>query len=183
MDDTKAFKLKCSGKPTFFDCYRRFLDRSHAFRRNKSKFRKGKIDLDPPPPRRNGEDIWSRVRDYPKIVDPHTMARNKPEGYSVTHNWDRRSIFWDLPYWKTFRLWHNIDIMHTERNVFMNIFNMVMDVTGKTKDTIKGRYDMADLCSFPKLEITHNAKGNPVKPKASYVLSKVPHRKAICQWI
>src|SRR3954462_7307633 len=78
---------------------------------------------------------------------------------------------------------HNIDVMHAQRNVFMNIFNTVMDVTGKTKNTVKGRYDMADLCSRPELEITHNAKGNPVKPKASYVLSKVSHRIAICKWI
>src|SRR4051812_44022157 len=78
---------------------------------------------------------------------------------------------------------HNIYVMHTERNVFMNIFNTVMDVTEKTKDMVKGRYDMVDLCSRPELEKTHNAKGNPVKPKASYVLSKVPHHIAICKWI
>src|SRR4051812_22065570 len=73
--------------------------------------------------------------------------------------------------------------MHTERNVFMNIINAIMDVTMKTKDTVKGRYDMADLCSRPELEITYNGKGNLVKPKTSYVLSKVPHRRAVCQWI
>src|SRR3954462_4747871 len=77
---------------------------------------------------------------------------------------------------------HNIDVMHTERNVFMNIFNTDMDATGKTKDTVKGRYDMAELCARPELEITYNETGNPVKPKASYVLSKVPHRRAICKW-
>src|SRR3954466_3748357 len=77
---------------------------------------------------------------------------------------------------------HNIDVMHTERNLFMNVFNTIMDVNGKTKDTVKGRHDMADLCSRPELEITHNAKGNPVKPKASYMLSKV-HRIEICKWI
>src|SRR4051812_29528745 len=79
MEDTKAFTLKRSGKPTFFDCHRCFLDRSHAFRRNKSKFRKEKIELDSPPSRRNGEDIRSRVRDYPKIVDLYTIAHDKPE--------------------------------------------------------------------------------------------------------
>ena len=110
------------------------------------------------------------------------MARDKPEVYGVTHNWDRRSIFWDLPYWKTLLLRHNIDVMHTERNVFMNIFNTVMDVTGKTKDTVKGRHDMAELCDRPELEIIHNEKGKLVKPKATYVLSK-EHRMAICHWI
>src|SRR3954469_22286013 len=80
---------------------------------NLSLPRKGKIELDPPPPKRNGEDIWSRICDYPKIVDLHTIARDKPErpeGYGVTHNWDRRSIFWDIPYWKVPLLRHNIDV-------------------------------------------------------------------------
>src|SRR3954470_4806602 len=183
MEHTKAFTLRRSEKPTFFDCHRRFLVKSHAFRKNTTKFKKGLMDLDPPPPRRSGEDIWRRVRDYPKIIDLHTITRDKPEGYGVTHNWDRRSIFWDLPYWKTLLLRHNIDVMHTERNVFMNIFNTVMDVIGKINDTVKGRYHMTDLCSHPELEITYNEKGNLVNPKAFYVLSKVPHHNAICQWI
>src|SRR4051812_43619897 len=120
MEDTKAFTLKRSGTPTFFVCHRHFLDSSHAFRRNKSKFRKRKIELDSPPPRRNGEEIWRRVHDYLKIVDLHTIAHDKPkrpEGYGVTHNWDRQSIFWDLSYWKMLLLRHDIDVMHTERNV------------------------------------------------------------------
>src|SRR5436190_8552122 len=41
---------------------------------------------------------------------------------------------------------------------------------------------MAELCSRPDLEIIHNEKGNLVKPKATYVLSKV-QRTAICNWI
>src|SRR3954462_9498737 len=93
MEDTKAFTLRRSGKPTFFYCHRCFLGKSHAFRKNTTKFRKGLMDLDPPSPRRNGEDIWRRVRDYPKIVDLHNVTGDKPEGYGVTHNWDRRSIF------------------------------------------------------------------------------------------
>src|SRR3954463_2950055 len=73
MEDTKAFTLRRSGKPAFFYSHRCFLGRSHAFRRSTTKFRKGKIELAPPPPRRNGEDIWSGVRDYPKIVDLDTI--------------------------------------------------------------------------------------------------------------
>ena len=77
---------------------------------------------------------------------------------------------------------HNIDVMHTERNVFMNIFNTVMDIKGKTKDTVKGRYDMGDLCHRPNMEIKINQRGVSSKPKATFVLSK-PQRLAICGWI
>jgi len=55
----------------------------------------------------------------------------------------KRSIFWELPYWKTNLLRHNLDVMHIEKNVFENIFNTVMDVKGKTKDNIKARLDVA----------------------------------------
>jgi hypothetical protein len=35
--------------------------------------------------------------------------------------------------------------MHIEKNMFENIFNMIMDVKGKTKDNIKARMDIALL--------------------------------------
>ena len=37
--------------------------------------------------------------------------------------------------------------MHIEKNVFKNIFNIVMDVKGKTKDNIKARLDVALFCN------------------------------------
>ena len=35
--------------------------------------------------------------------------------------------------------------MHTQRNVFMNVFDTVMDIKGKTKDTNKARLDVCLL--------------------------------------
>src|SRR3954471_22716562 len=72
--------------------------------------------------------------------------------------------------------------MHIVRNVFMNIFNTVMDIKGKTKDTVKGQYDMADLCHRLELEIKINQTDIHSKPKATFVLSK-PQRLAIYRWI
>ena len=64
-------------------------------------------------------------------------------GYGVERNWKKQSIFWLLSYWKTQLLHHNIDVMHTQRNVFMNVFNIVMDINGKSKDTHNARIDLA----------------------------------------
>ena len=50
-----------------------------------------------------------------------------------------------IHYWKTNLLRHNFDVMHIEKNMFENIFNMIMDVKGKTKDNIKTRMDIALL--------------------------------------
>lgn len=53
------------------------------------------------------------------------------------HNGNKRSIFWDLPYWRHNLLRHNLDVMHMEKNVFENIFHTVMDHKAKTKDNKK----------------------------------------------
>ena len=65
----------------------------------------------------------------------------------------KRSIFWELPYWKTNLLHHNLDVMHIEKNVFENIFNTVMDVKRKTKDNIKARLDVPVFCNRKNMEL------------------------------
>jgi hypothetical protein len=72
-------------------------------------------------------------------------GKQKFPGFGFTHNWVKRSIFLELPYWKTNLLRYNLDVMHIEKNVFENIFNTVMDVKGKTKDNIMARLDVALL--------------------------------------
>jgi len=48
---------------------------------------------------------------------------------------------------------HNLDVMHVEKNVFDNIFNTVMDIKAKTKDTANARQDLRLICKRPKLEL------------------------------
>ena len=49
--------------------------------------------------------------------------------------WKKRSILFTLPYWANQKLRHNIDVMHTEKNVTNNIMATLLDLDGKTKDT------------------------------------------------
>jgi len=83
----------------------------------------------------------------------------------------KRSIFWELPYWKTNLLHHNLDVMHIEKNVFENIFNTVIDVKGKTKDNIKARLDVALFCNRKNMELVCY-RSRVLKPRASFVLEK-----------
>lgn len=70
---------------------------------------------------------------------------------------------------------HNLDVMHIEKNIFENIFNTLMDVKDKTKDTIWSRYDLVDLGIRPKLH--HIKEGEVIKkPVAFYSFS--PQEKA-----
>ena len=59
--------------------------------------------------------------------------------------WKKRSIFWDLPYWRTNMIRHTLDVKHIEKNFFYNIFNTLMCVPGKTKDHLKARKDLIEL--------------------------------------
>ncbi|XP_039123357.1 uncharacterized protein LOC120259972 [Dioscorea cayenensis subsp. rotundata] len=91
--------------------------------------------------------------------------------------WHKRSIFWDLPYWTTNLIRHNLDVMHIEKNVFENVFDTVMDVEGKTKDNAKAREDVKIYCKRKELE--KMKAGNILK--ACYSLSK--EEKVVCEWV
>ena len=98
-------------------------------------------------------------------------GKQKFPGFGLTHNWVKRSIFWELPYWKTNLLRHNLDVMHIENNVFENIFNTIMDVKGKKKDNIKARMDIALYCNRKNIELVYE-ESRVAKLRASFVLEK-----------
>jgi len=48
---------------------------------------------------------------------------------------------------------HNIDVMHTEKNIGEALFGTIMDIPDKTKDNVNARVDQAMLCNRPKLDM------------------------------
>lgn len=115
IGNSKSFTLKCSGKPSFFDCHRQFLPPSHPYRRNINNFMIGRVKLGLPPPRLNGTDMWNEVSRLLNIRFGKSGAKEKIAGFGQCHNWVKRSIFWDFPYWKTNLIRHNLDVMHIEK--------------------------------------------------------------------
>jgi len=156
MDETKTFSLKNGRKVSWFDCNRQFLPLNHEFRRNKNAFYKGREEKSRPPPRLTGEQVWEKIKGFPKITE--SSPRNF-YGYGKSHNWTKRSIFWDLPYWKTNLVRHNLDVMHIEKNVFDNIFHTVMDNSERTKDNEKARMDLKEYCRRSDLHLQQNVDG------------------------
>ena len=74
------------------------------------------------------------------------------------------------------------DVMHTERNVFMNVFNIVMDINGKSKDTHNARIDLAEICNRKELELVDVGHGKFFKPKAAYAMTK-SERLVVLKWV
>jgi hypothetical protein len=131
----------------------------------------GIVEKDVAPPRLSGEELHDAVSEYSDIVFGLQLGKKKFPGFGLTHNWVKRSIFWELSYWKTNFLHHNLDVMHIEKNVFENIFNTVMDVKRKTKDNIKARLDIALFCNRKNMELVCDGS-RVAKPRASFMLEK-----------
>lgn len=138
-------RWKKRGESLWLDYHRKFLPQDHVFRINKNDFKIYKRVTNFPPPRLSPNEVWTRVCELSKFTDYGEAC--KIQGYGVKHNWTKRSIFWDLPYWKDNMLRHNLDVMHIENDFFDNVFNIVMDVQGKTKDNEKAKKDMEFLCN------------------------------------
>ncbi|XP_061348406.1 uncharacterized protein LOC133293820 [Gastrolobium bilobum] len=180
MDKCKGFSLQHSHKVSWFDCHRQFLPLSHPYRKNKHAFTKGRVETSNIPIRLSGEEVWQRVRN---LMSAEENANFVPdEEYGQSHHMTKRSIFWELPYWKDQLLRHNLDVMHIERNVFLNILYTMMDTKGKTKDTYNARKDLENHCNRSVLHLLVQPNGRVSKPKAQYTLNK-EQKTELLQWI
>lgn len=71
---------------------------------------------------------------------PNNLSRKRKRGANEL-NWSKRIILFDLPYWSTLLLRHNLDVMHIEKNVCDKIIGTLLDIEGKSKDNLKARKD------------------------------------------
>ncbi|XP_061373828.1 uncharacterized protein LOC133316129 [Gastrolobium bilobum] len=180
LERNVGFTLQNSRKVCWFDTHRRFLPHNHPYRKNKNAFKKGRVERSGAIHPLSGNDIWERVKHIPSVEE--APALNEVEGYGVDHHWNKRSIFWDLPYWKDQLLRHNLDVMHIERNVFCNILYTVMDTKGSTKDTLNARLDIANICVRPDLHLVEDTRGRTFKPRAPYTLNK-DKKLELLRWV
>ncbi|KAL0328155.1 UNVERIFIED_CONTAM: hypothetical protein Scaly_2248100 [Sesamum calycinum] len=148
MDDTRAFHLHYGRKACYFDCHKQFLHAHHSYRMNKKTFTKNRVENKVVHPRLTGDQILDWVANINPTVE---MSLSLHDGYDSDHKWTKKNIFWDLPYWSTLLIRHNLDVMHIEKNVFHNIFNTVMDIKGKTKDNMNAHRDLKIICNHPEL--------------------------------
>jgi hypothetical protein len=147
-------------------------------RRDEKHFTKGVQVTDPIPKPRS-----------PAVVLAELQALQIDEvnggfiGYGTTHMWTHISGLHKLPYFKDLLLPHNIDVMHTEKNVAEALWATLMDLGKKSKDNVKARLDIETICDRPKLVMKTPAPGKRWKRgPADYVLKR-PVRKEILKWM
>ena len=54
----------------------------------------------------------------------------------------RKAFFFQLPYWKTLILSHNLDVIHIEKNICDSIVNTLLSINGKSKDNMNSSVDL-----------------------------------------
>ena len=59
-----------------------------------------------------------------------------------TQQWKKKSIFFDLSYWKHNLLRHNLDVMHIQKHVCDNLIYTLLNDSSKSKDHVNARKDL-----------------------------------------
>jgi hypothetical protein len=96
--------------------------------------------------------------------------------------WTHKSGLTRLPYFDDLLLSHNIDIMHTEKNVTEALWATLMN-TKKSKDNPKARVDLTTLCDRPNQEMQPpRGSKNWRRPQADFVLTS-KQRREVLEWI
>jgi hypothetical protein len=172
--NTDYFHLMHGGKISYFDCHRCWLPWKHKFKQEQNAFRNDTIITKGPLKCLSGTQIVD-------VLDKLMSDPERPryfQGYGETHNWTNKCALWELPYMPVLILIHNIDVMHQERNMDESIISTCMGFPSKTKDNMKARQDLAELCNCPSLEL----KVNGGKSCASFYL-KPQQRKEVMRWM
>ncbi|KAK9289285.1 hypothetical protein L1049_017761 [Liquidambar formosana] len=172
-------------KKCVYMCHRRFLAPNHPFRMKKRWF-DGDQENRGKPKIFSAEDIFFELKD---VVNDWGKKRKKEKkgkkgkkrkkgnkseekDKDSIQMWKKKSIFFDLPYWKTLLLRHNLDVMHIEKNICESIIGTLLHVKGKSKDGLKSRNDLVDMGIRNELHPQKRGKNQNYLPPAPHMLSK-----------
>ncbi|XP_050937141.1 uncharacterized protein LOC127148161 [Cucumis melo] len=175
-DSTHSYWLKHSKKFAYMG-HRRFLSRAHPYRRKKAWF-DGRIEEELPPKIATGSAIYAQLQNFNNCWGKREKKKSKSHKDLSNQRWKKRSIFFDLPYWKELPIRHNLDVMHVEKNVCESIIGTLLDINGKSKDGVNARKDLQLLKIRPDL-YPQDCGGRTYLPPAPHTLSK-SEKKIFC---
>ncbi|XP_062010312.1 uncharacterized protein LOC133726719 [Rosa rugosa] len=189
-----------SSKKVSYTGHRRFLPRNHRFRAESNTFY-GEQEFGSAPEPLTGEEIlqkvegikyeWGKktvklhqekkaaketvklgkrkIRDGKKLAGTKNKVKKKKD--DLKSAWKKKSIFFDLPYWKELYVRHCLDVMHIEKNVCESIIGTLLNIPGKTKDGVAAREDLIS-CGVRAGLAPKPGKRKAYLPPAPYTLSK-----------
>lgn len=170
---THSLRLRNGGKYCYMG-HRRFLPEEHEFRKNGQLF-DGTVEYRQIPPHVSGDMILDELKDF--SIKFGKLVADNPK---LPFNWKKKSIFFDLPYWKDNVLRHNLDVMHIEKNVCESICGTLLEMDGKSKDNYKSRLDLKAMGIRPDLHPISKDSGKVYLPPASFTMSR-SERTMFCE--
>ncbi|KAI5402456.1 hypothetical protein KIW84_050178 [Lathyrus oleraceus] len=122
-----------------------------------------------------GDQIFEKVKDL-------DTQFGKPFAHTlVKSGWKKRSVFFELPYWKSLYVRHFLDVMHIEKNVFESVIGTLLNIQGKSKDGLKARKDLIVMGIRTELGPLKKGKRTYLPP-AAYTLSR-KEKKTLCKFL
>jgi hypothetical protein len=98
--------------------HRRFLESNHTWRKNKSSFDNTRETRQAPKPL-SGDEVIEQYEKFEQTTFGKITRKRKRDNETRWHNWRKKFFFFFfLPYWKSFLLRHNLDVMHVEKYIF-----------------------------------------------------------------
>ena len=162
------------GRKTVYLHHRRFLKQGHPYRRLKKAFNGHPENADAPTPL-TGDEVYQRVKDI-EFVYGKTQKRS-----TERRLYKRCSIFIQkLPYFKGHPIRNCLDVMHVEKNVTESLVGTLLNIPGKTKDSLNARLDMKEMGIREKLHPQPYLVGTSKKailPPACHTLSREEKRR------
>jgi hypothetical protein len=73
------------------------LPTDHKSRNNRKYLFVGRVERDVVSPLPSGEELYDLMSEHDDIVFGFQFSKQKFLGFGLTHNWIKRSIFWELP--------------------------------------------------------------------------------------
>ncbi|KAK9928672.1 hypothetical protein M0R45_025795 [Rubus argutus] len=150
--DNKHISFSKDIRNASYMTHRRWLPYDHKYRADPRSFN-GKTEYRLKPKILSGIDINAQLKSNGILTEykredlerRNLIHAQKPDNDPLKkkkHNWKKRSIFFELPYWRHNLIRHNLDVMHIEKNVCDNVLWTILGVAGKTKDNMKLRRDL-----------------------------------------
>ena len=157
--------------------HRKFLPCNHPYRRQKKAFN-GEQDFLSPPQPLSGEAILHKMDNICNSWGKKKVRQDKSKG-NVACCLKKKSIFFDLEYWRYLHVRHNLDVMNIEKNVCESIIGTLLNIQGKTKDGLNTHLDLMEMGLRSELAPRFEQKRTYLPP-ACYTLSKI-EKKIFCQ--
>ena len=174
-DDTVAKYLPHSRKMCY-QGHRRYLGLYHPYRRQKAAFN-GEQELGTARQPLSGEEVLARQEQI-----TFSFGKELKKFKKVDCPWKKKSIFFELEYWKFHHVRHCLDVMHIEKNVCDNLIGTLLNMRFKSKDSVASRLDMIDMGVRTDLAPQVGEKKTYLPPSA-FTLSKAEKKKMLSSFL